>query len=531
MGGAATTGRQRKKAKGAADQDDKIPPALSRRRRILFGEDYAEALHPFELVPVEKQFREFPEDDHDLVFNKRLGMEHANDFRLKAEQTAGVDRFLRPHSIENLQLPIVTESALSRRLYILGQVGNYSELWRSPEVKMPQRPGAPGNSQLTCFELLAMYSVLRGGTESELLELLFCLFDVDQDDFVSVEDFQTTIGDFLDAQDRSKAMGHGLKGSELAAYNKIDDKAKEARQIAERALSEYGTKAAEDTQPEADKKKAESSTSAPATSSKADSDSEEEIGPKGSMKTHTGRMEDEKGEKEEKSKEKADAKAKAEAKAKTKPKRKGGCLCAGKQPRDKQDTDTETEDEKKKKLGLGESDDEDEEGEGKDKKKKEEKENKADGKEGDSDAAATGDEQQKKDEQDEDAKSDDDSDLEPAKKKRGCCSRSKSPAKDKKGTKKGEKPDESKQPEDSKKGDAKKDASKEEAKKKEDAKKEAPKAAAKKAAAKKKSTGCFPCSSAKAKKKNRTEESATAQPRAVVQLVHRELPGRPSNNA
>jgi len=93
-----------------------------------------------------------------------------------------------------------TGSLLSQRLFSVAQVQR--------DLKRPS---------LTCYELLALHSVLCKGHPDELLELLFCIFDADGDDLVSEEDFRAAVGAFVEVE-QLFSLGHGASElDELAA--------------------------------------------------------------------------------------------------------------------------------------------------------------------------------------------------------------------------------------------------------------------------------------------------------------------------
>mmetsp|Transcript_139715 Transcript_139715/g.243272 ORF Transcript_139715/g.243272 Transcript_139715/m.243272 type:complete len:536 (+) Transcript_139715:54-1661(+) len=197
MGGAAFKGRRKdvgKGGKGTSSQQTEVTPAIRRRRRALLG---SEETQQFESLAPFKQFTEYPDYD-DAVFD-RLGMKEANDFRNKASSRCNFDGYLAEHCIELLGLGVGPPSTLSKRLFNIAQVSSAISL--SPEHQdeeaAPDTPPTARKALMTCYELLALYSVLRAGSLDELLELLFCIFDVDGDDKVSVDDFAESIGCYL----------------------------------------------------------------------------------------------------------------------------------------------------------------------------------------------------------------------------------------------------------------------------------------------------------------------------------------------
>lgn len=266
MGGGAS--KNGKKRKGGKDAAVVLPPGLSRRRRLLLGTDSTEA-QPFEKVKPFDQFTMAP-DVNDPVFN-RIPLAVADEFRSNARKVAARtdDGCLGVHAIELLGLDIGTtvekddkRGDLSRRLFEIGQVGRSIPI----PVEVPDAAtgtasasGAPppataaaapasqavSREKLTCYELLALFGTIRAGKRNDLLELLFCLFDWDEDDKVSIDDFKKTISCYLELEGAS-----GLEGKDLADYKKLQADGTAAKQredaalrVAELAIAKYGSDA------------------------------------------------------------------------------------------------------------------------------------------------------------------------------------------------------------------------------------------------------------------------------------------------
>lgn len=306
-GGASRRRRQGGKADGLAGVAS-LSDTLKRRRRVLLGSDGPEP-QAFELLPPLQQFEKFPQaadpnaglqtcscgsvfrDDtqfcracgaartvastfekcscgqpfqgdstfcrscgqkrpvrpampSDCVF-ERIGMDTANEFRRNSNKVCNADGYLGPHAIELLGLDISANSALSNRLYKIGQVGRSMPALQPPPVDETagpkpadeeHDPRAPRPAMLTCYELLALFSVIRAGSKDDLLELLFCLFDIDEDDRISLGDFEATIAGYLELEGAT-----GLQGAELDEYNKFEPKQRTlaAKRVAELAIAKY----------------------------------------------------------------------------------------------------------------------------------------------------------------------------------------------------------------------------------------------------------------------------------------------------
>lgn len=173
--------RRKSREKDPEEPKEITNPAILRRRKVLFSTTDSPE---FESVPPIEQYAE-PRDDDDPVFKRFGRSDEANEFRRKAEsiryfEDAG---YLREEAISLLDLDLEQGCFLSDRLFQIGQI-----------QKVPS--AAKRRPLLTCYELLALYSVFRHGTQGEFLELLFCIFDVDGDDSISVSDLTSAIDAF-----------------------------------------------------------------------------------------------------------------------------------------------------------------------------------------------------------------------------------------------------------------------------------------------------------------------------------------------
>lgn len=180
----ASQSRRKQRGRGAEANN----PSLLRRRRVLFCAAEPDCILRFERVsPIKQYAADNPDEDDDPVFERFGGSNEANDFRKRAQQTSYEqdDGYLREDAIELLGLDLKPDSFLSRRLFEIAQ----AQVVYSSDNRKPL---------MTCYELLALYSVLRHGTSSELLELLFCVFDADDDDRVSIADLTIAIDAFQD---------------------------------------------------------------------------------------------------------------------------------------------------------------------------------------------------------------------------------------------------------------------------------------------------------------------------------------------
>lgn len=213
------------------------PPSLRRRRRVLFGEAAGKKRQQFEFVVPEEQFRAGAPEYEDPVFERLGSLEVVNIIRENAEAVQYQDNgYLRENVIQLLELGLETGTPLSRRLFEVAQVQHV------PDVKMRARP-----KLMTCYELLALHSVLRAGQDSELLELLYCVFDADEDDRLNVADLTTAIDVFLGLQ----YAGDTMEDQDREDFSKCDVKARhaEARLLAEMAVERYGSRDLEPDEP------------------------------------------------------------------------------------------------------------------------------------------------------------------------------------------------------------------------------------------------------------------------------------------
>jgi len=227
MGTGASTKRKETKGKPASRQRIDSP-SLERRRRLLLGRVQT---RPFERVPPREQFHENPPQDDDPVFIHWRNWEEVNAFRKSAEDVQVSPGWLGSNSLELLDpfqppgspLP----SLLAPLLLKVAQVQRLGE-----DVKR-------GQGHLTFYELLALHSALRWAAPEVLLELLYCVFDCDGDDNLSVKDLHGGISAFLELQEASGSLvGTDLDG----AFNPQDEKARdqEARRLAVKAIKEFG---------------------------------------------------------------------------------------------------------------------------------------------------------------------------------------------------------------------------------------------------------------------------------------------------
>lgn len=226
-------GKAQKPAQGADRPGGPGSASWRRRRRLLFG---ILDPGPFESTPVRQQYSEIPQEG-DFVFGRFPGgLAEADGMRrLCNERKYDHDEgYLRVDALELLGLGLMSTQPLTRRLHKLAQVSHI--------LPGPRRP------LLTCYELLALLSVLRAGSKEELLELLFCVFDADGDDQVSTEDLASTIQAFLQLQEATANFDQG----DLKAFKKLDVKKKraEALRIAQSAIKEYGREEGEEVEPQ-----------------------------------------------------------------------------------------------------------------------------------------------------------------------------------------------------------------------------------------------------------------------------------------
>eukprot|EP00403_Amphidinium_massartii_P024078 CAMPEP_0178408470 /NCGR_PEP_ID=MMETSP0689_2-20121128/19959_1 /TAXON_ID=160604 /ORGANISM="Amphidinium massartii, Strain CS-259" /LENGTH=435 /DNA_ID=CAMNT_0020029573 /DNA_START=139 /DNA_END=1446 /DNA_ORIENTATION=+ len=206
--------------------------ALAHRRRVIFG-TLAEKEHvAFESVAPRRQFSPLsilqsnqPEVGEDAV-HERLDEAETQEFRRIAAERQDLDGYLDIDAIELLGLGLNTKGPLSKRLF------HVAHLMSKREKEL-----------LTYYELLALHSVLYGGSRDELQRLLFFVFDVDEDDVVSVDDFAAAICAFLELQEQQDQMGIGLQGLELEEFTHLDEEARLrlATLLAEDVVESYGS--------------------------------------------------------------------------------------------------------------------------------------------------------------------------------------------------------------------------------------------------------------------------------------------------
>jgi len=215
-------------------------PSRRRRRRVLFGGDRGEV--PFDRVAPQDQFFAHPQED-DLVYVRCGGLETFNRFRGKAQDvrySKSYDNgFLEENAIELLGLDL-GETWLKTRLFKMAQVQEIvPQSWEKP---------APRPEKLTCYELLALYSVFRYGERAELLELLYCISDADGDDRVSVADLTMFITAFLGLHQGVDKDASQMDEQELQDFEKLGEKAlkTEAALIAKRAIKDFGSRDLDD---------------------------------------------------------------------------------------------------------------------------------------------------------------------------------------------------------------------------------------------------------------------------------------------
>jgi len=211
--------------------------ALAHRRRVIFG-TLAEKEHvAFENVAPKRQFSPLsilqshqPEVGEDAV-HERLNEVEMQEFRRTAqERFADLDGYLDMEAIELLGLGLNPKGPLSRRLFQIGHL-------------MVKRE----SQALTYYELLALHSVLTGGSREELQRLVFFIFDVDEDDVVSVDDFAQAMCAFLELQEQQDQAGSGLVGLDLEEFIHLDEDArtKLATLLAEDIVERYGSSRAD----------------------------------------------------------------------------------------------------------------------------------------------------------------------------------------------------------------------------------------------------------------------------------------------
>mmetsp|Transcript_46012 Transcript_46012/g.127779 ORF Transcript_46012/g.127779 Transcript_46012/m.127779 type:complete len:467 (-) Transcript_46012:61-1461(-) len=211
--------------------------SLRRRRRVLFGTSQQ---RQFERLPPSEQYDANQEEEGDPVFERFPDEAAIDAFRAKARGVQDPDGFLSERAVELLEMKLRTGSTLSKRIFRVAQAQYLPMALQQQPGGKSGKSGAPSRpDKLTCYELLALYSVLRVGSIEELLELLFCIFDVDGDDRVSAQDLEQVVGCFLELGDNT-----GLSGADLEEYNHVAAGKRTAtvRRIAQRAIKQYGAK-------------------------------------------------------------------------------------------------------------------------------------------------------------------------------------------------------------------------------------------------------------------------------------------------
>lgn len=296
--------------KGSGKGKSGLSLALLRRRRLLFQSDTPRT---FEAVAPRQQYTAAPEAGDPVFERLQWGIVEANSIRQKAFaiQYHNDVGYLGEHAIELLGLGLVPGSVLSRRLFRLAQAQDI-------------QPG-PRRPQMTCYELLALYSLLKAGSAEELLELLFCVFDADGDDRIGIEDLSVSIDGFLQLQE---AAAH-LSAAEQKEFKMMNERTRreEARRLAEEAVRVFSKEDSEDEEESAEAVKgAEASPADSANGKTAEGENTD------SAAATSIQNEDEKTEPAERSLqapsiEQAEAAAKAKAQAKAKPKPKASMSC------------------------------------------------------------------------------------------------------------------------------------------------------------------------------------------------------------
>jgi len=205
--------------------------SLERRRRLLLGRV---ELGAFEKVRPREQFHEAPPEDDDPVFMRwrdNGDWDEVDAFRKHADDVQNPPGWLGKNSLELLDPFQPPGSPLPSLLAPL--------LLKVAQVQRLGEDVQRCKDHLTCYELLALHSALRWAASEVLLELLYCVFDSDGDDHLSVEDLSTGISAFLELQEASGALvGTDLDG----AFNPQDIKARnrEAHRLAVMAIKDFG---------------------------------------------------------------------------------------------------------------------------------------------------------------------------------------------------------------------------------------------------------------------------------------------------
>lgn len=195
-------------ASGQKRAEDATVASLRRRRRLLFGPDGAK----FESTPPTEQYSTpLPED---AIFQR---VQEVEELRASLQGVQyGNDGYLRENAIELLNLGLQEDSPLAKRLFRLAQVQHIVG-------------GVRRQDALTCYEVLALYSLLWYGEEAEHLELLYCIFDADADDRLSAADLKIGIEAFL-------ALPHALDALDIKDTRAMRE---EAKRLADEAVKNY----------------------------------------------------------------------------------------------------------------------------------------------------------------------------------------------------------------------------------------------------------------------------------------------------
>mmetsp|Transcript_9307 Transcript_9307/g.16791 ORF Transcript_9307/g.16791 Transcript_9307/m.16791 type:complete len:360 (-) Transcript_9307:103-1182(-) len=199
-----------------AEPPSRLTKGLLHRRQVLLANDRGVS-NPFELLPPIVQLSRPAWEHHESkgdVACRRLGYEAIELLRKQAQVVQEADGLLGEYAIELLGLGLRTGSSLSKRLFQVAQV--------SLDESRPCR--------VSFYELIALQSILAGGTPEELEQLLFCIFDEDQDDLISAQDFASTVTAFSE-----------LKQEGDSACDAMSQQL-QAKLMAEEVLEKYGSK-------------------------------------------------------------------------------------------------------------------------------------------------------------------------------------------------------------------------------------------------------------------------------------------------
>mmetsp|Transcript_22792 Transcript_22792/g.52090 ORF Transcript_22792/g.52090 Transcript_22792/m.52090 type:complete len:334 (+) Transcript_22792:104-1105(+) len=200
----------------AAEPANPLTKGLLHRRQVLLSNEHGIA-NPFELLPPIVQLSR-PAWEHNESRGdpacRRLGYEAMEELRKQAQVVQEADGLLGEYAIELLGLGLRTGSSLSQRLFRVAQV--------SLDENRPQR--------VSFYELIALQSILACGTPEELEHLLFCIFDEDEDDLISAQDFASTVAAFS-----------ALKQDGESSWDAMSQQ-QQAKAMAEEVLEQYGSK-------------------------------------------------------------------------------------------------------------------------------------------------------------------------------------------------------------------------------------------------------------------------------------------------